>query len=199
MQFTGHSLPVHQSMSVSWDFNLVPFHQPNPPTKALSITDHWNVSLPSGASLWNGMFGLAEGQNATVVCMLSARSLISKSSTSSTNPWLIVLRTSYTIGIIVIFMFCSFFFQFFSKVQVFIFLLAILQFYPQANRNSKVHYSVGSLFFFLCSFCWMSLDLVVWSRLGNPFTSQNPRVFCALHFPSRILGCPYNICSYDRI
>ena len=25
MQFTGHSLPVHQSMSVSWDFFLVPF------------------------------------------------------------------------------------------------------------------------------------------------------------------------------
>ena len=25
MQFRGHSLPVHQSMSVSWDFFLVPF------------------------------------------------------------------------------------------------------------------------------------------------------------------------------
>ena len=32
MQFTGNSLPVHQSMSVPWDFFfcLVPFHQPNP-------------------------------------------------------------------------------------------------------------------------------------------------------------------------
>ena len=29
MQFTGHSLPVHQSMSVPWDFfYLVPFRQP---------------------------------------------------------------------------------------------------------------------------------------------------------------------------
>ena len=29
MQFTGHSLPVHQSMSVPWEFfYLVPFHQP---------------------------------------------------------------------------------------------------------------------------------------------------------------------------
>ena len=34
------------------DFYLVPFHQPNPPTRFLSITGHWNVSLPSGASLW---------------------------------------------------------------------------------------------------------------------------------------------------
>ena len=28
MQFTGHSLPVHQSMSVSWALPFVPFHQP---------------------------------------------------------------------------------------------------------------------------------------------------------------------------
>ena len=33
------------------DFYHVPFHQPNPPTRFLSITGHWNVSLPSGASL----------------------------------------------------------------------------------------------------------------------------------------------------
>ena len=43
-------------------FYLVPFRQPNPPTRFLSITGHWNVSLPSGASLWNGMFGRVEGQ-----------------------------------------------------------------------------------------------------------------------------------------
>ena len=58
MQFRGHSLPLHQSVSV-------PFRQPNPPTLFLSITGHWNVSLPSGASLWNGMFGRVEGQYTT--------------------------------------------------------------------------------------------------------------------------------------
>ena len=46
-------------------FYLVPFRQPNPPTRFLSITGHWDVSLPSGASLWNGMFGWVEGQNTT--------------------------------------------------------------------------------------------------------------------------------------
>ena len=46
-------------------FYLVPFRQPNPPTRFLSITGHWNVSLPSGASLWNGMFGRVEGQYIT--------------------------------------------------------------------------------------------------------------------------------------
>ena len=46
-------------------FYLVPFRQPNPPTRFLSITSHWNVSLPSGASLWNSMFGRVEGQYTT--------------------------------------------------------------------------------------------------------------------------------------
>ena len=46
-------------------FYLVPFRQPNPPTRFLSINGHWNVLLPSGASLWNGMFGRAEDQYTT--------------------------------------------------------------------------------------------------------------------------------------
>ena len=47
-------------------FYLVPFHQPNPPMQSLSVTGHWNVSLPSGTSLWNGMFGRVEGQYKTL-------------------------------------------------------------------------------------------------------------------------------------
>ena len=31
MQFMGHSLPVHQSVTVPWDFNPVPFCQPSSP------------------------------------------------------------------------------------------------------------------------------------------------------------------------
>ena len=38
MQFTGHSLPVHQSMSIPWEFfYLVPFHQP---ISAHTISSH---------------------------------------------------------------------------------------------------------------------------------------------------------------
>ena len=32
-------------------------------------------------------------------------------------------------------------------------------------------------------FCWLSLGLVVWPRLGDPFVSQNPKEFCASHSP----------------
>ena len=65
MQFTGHSLPVHHSVAARWDLHLVPYYQPSWPARFLSITGHWDVSLPSGASLWNGMFGRAEGQYIT--------------------------------------------------------------------------------------------------------------------------------------
>ena len=63
---------VHRTLSSRcislWVYHglyLVPFHQPNPPTRSLSITGHWNVSLPSGESLCSGMFARAEGQNTT--------------------------------------------------------------------------------------------------------------------------------------
>ena len=53
MQFRGHSLPVHQSMGVPWEFfSSFPFHQPISAHAISSHNCHWNVSLPSGASPW---------------------------------------------------------------------------------------------------------------------------------------------------
>ncbi len=46
MQFTGHSLPVHQFVTVPWDFNPVPFCQPSSPTPmeyALPPSLEWHV------------------------------------------------------------------------------------------------------------------------------------------------------------
>ena len=54
MQFTGHSLPVHQSMSVPWDFLPCPISLAKHAYAISSHNCHWNVSLPSGASLWKG-------------------------------------------------------------------------------------------------------------------------------------------------
>ena len=49
-------------------FTLSHFVSQYPPTRFLSITGHWDVSLPSGASLWNDIFGRVEGQNTTIGC-----------------------------------------------------------------------------------------------------------------------------------
>ena len=46
MQFTGHSLPVHQFVTVPWDFNPVPYCQPSSPTPveyALPPSLGWHV------------------------------------------------------------------------------------------------------------------------------------------------------------
>ena len=60
MQFRGHSLPVHQSMSVPWDFLPCPISLAKPAYAISSHNCHWNVSLPSGASPWHGKFGWVE-------------------------------------------------------------------------------------------------------------------------------------------
>ena len=62
MQFIGHSLPVHQSMSVSCDLLPCPISSAKHVYTISSHKCHWNVSLPSGAPPWNGKFGWAEGQ-----------------------------------------------------------------------------------------------------------------------------------------
>ena len=54
MQFRGYSLPVHHNGT----FTLSHLISLNPPTQSLPITGHWNVSLPSGVSPWNSIFGL---------------------------------------------------------------------------------------------------------------------------------------------
>ena len=43
----------------------------------------------------------------------------------------------------------------------------------QLKRQSPQFSSFSFSFFFL--FCWLSLGLCVWPRLGDPFVSQNPR------------------------
>ena len=35
MQFRGHPLPVHQFLTVLWDFNPVPYYQPSSPMQSL--------------------------------------------------------------------------------------------------------------------------------------------------------------------
>ena len=55
-------------MSLYWQsgtFTLSHIISLNPPTRSLSITGHWNVSLPPGASPWMAFLGGSKGQNIT--------------------------------------------------------------------------------------------------------------------------------------
>ena len=79
--------------------------------------------------------------------MISIRPPTSKSFSTFNNPLVTVPKVPITIGIIVTFMFHSFF-QFSSKVDVFI-LLIFFQFFSVVSRDSKVDNFANSLFFSL--------------------------------------------------
>ena len=97
---------------------------------------------------------LADLSNA-IVWIVSSRPLFSKSSRSCTNPFMTVPRVTITIGIIVTFMFHSFF-QWPSKVEVFILLFTFFHFYSVVSQDSKVHNSARPflLFVVVLAFCF---------------------------------------------
>ena len=73
----------------------------------------------------------------------------SKSSSPFSNPLVTVSKAPITIGIIVTFLFHSFFFQFPSKVEVLIILFTFFQFNSVVSRDSKVDNFSNSNFFLL--------------------------------------------------
>ena len=87
----------------------------------------------------------------SVVLMISTRSPTSKSSRPFNNPLVTVPKAPITIGIIVTFMFHSFF-QFSCKVEVLISLFTFCQFYSVVCRDSKVNNFADFLFFFFVDY-----------------------------------------------
>ena len=81
----------------------------------------------------------------------------------------------------------SFFSSLIGSRYISLFFL-FFQFYSVVSRHSKVHNFTSCLSFF---FNWLSLDLVVWQRLDDPFVYQNPWEVCASRSLGRILGCAY--------
>ena len=94
--------------------------------------------------------------NNSVVRMVSTRPPTSKSSSLFNNPLVTIPKAPITIGIIVTFMFHSFF-QFSSKVEVLILLFTFFQFYSVVSRDSKIDNFVNFFFFFVNSYkVWSS-------------------------------------------
>ena len=153
---------------------------------------HWTLSDSNSHEVFQTLLSILADINNAVVWMVSARPLISKSSSPGINSLVTVPRAPITIGINVTFMFQCFF-QFPSKVEVFILLFTFFQFFLVVSRYSKVHIFASSLF------CWLLLGLVVWVRLNDPFVCQNPSGVCVCHSPGQILGCAYTICLYGQI
>ena len=83
--------------------------------------------------------------NSVVLWMASTCPLISKSSSPFNNPLVTLPKAPITTGIIVTFIFHSFF-QFPSKMRVLIPLFTFFQFYSVFSRDSKLHSFTNSHF-----------------------------------------------------
>ena len=88
--------------------------------------------------------------NNAAVWIVSTPQPTSKSSRPFKNPLVTVLKAPITIGIIVNFMFHSFwgFFQFSSKIEVLFFLFTFFQFYSVVSPDNKVDNLADFLLFF---------------------------------------------------
>ena len=138
---------------------------------------------------WTLLGILADLSNA-VVWMVFTCPLISKSSILFTNSLGIVPSVPTTIGITITFMFHSFFNSLARSRYLYLFSPFIFTLKSVGTAKSIIR----QVPFF---FWWLSLGLVFWPPLGDPFVSQNPRTFCASL--GRILGCSYTTCSSGQI
>ena len=117
--------------------------------------------------------------NNDVVWIVSTPPFISKSYSPFIDHLVTVPSAPTSNGIIVTFMF-HMFLKFFSKLQIFIFLLAFFQFYPIISQNDKVHCSAGFLSFVDYHYAWSSgQNLVIRLYL------QIPESFVFLIFQDR--------------
>ena len=97
---------------------------------------HWSLNDSKSPQVSRTLLRILAILNNAVVWMVSTRPSISKSSSPFNNPLITVPKAPIMIGIIVTFMFHSFF-QFPSKVEVLI-LFTFLQFYSVVSQDSKI-------------------------------------------------------------
>ena len=112
---------------------------------------HWRLRKSKSPKVSRTLLSILSVSNKAVVWMVSTRPPTSKSSRLFNNPLVTVPKAPITIGIIVTFMFHSFF-QFSSKVEVLISLFTISQFYSVFRRDSKVDNFADFLFLFFVDY-----------------------------------------------
>ena len=101
------------------------------------IIFHWSLSDSKSPQVSRTLLSILAVHNNAFVWMVSTRSPTSKSSRPFKNPLVTVPKAPITIGITVTFMFYSFF-QFSSKLDIFISLFTFFQFYSVVCRDCKV-------------------------------------------------------------
>ena len=124
-------------------------------TSALADGFHWSLSDSKSPQVSRTLLSILAVLNNAVVWMVTTQPPTSKSSRPFNNPLVTVTKATISIGIIVTFMFHSFF-QISSEVEVLILLFPLFQFYSVVSRDSKVDNSADFFFFFDYYTVWAS-------------------------------------------
>ena len=149
---------------------------------------HWSLSDRKFSRVFRTLLCILAVLNNVVVWMVSTRPPTSKSSSPFNSPLVTVLNAPIAIGIIVTFMFHSFF-RFPSKVMVLILLFSFFRFYSIVSRYIKVNNVASYLFFLLIT---IGSGLLAEIR-GSVCMSKSYRSLC-MSFSRTALGlCRYQL------
>ena len=129
----------------------------------LPMVPHWSLSNSKSPHVFRTLLSILHDLSNVVVWVVSTHPDISNSSSHCINPLVIVPRAPITICITVTFMFHSFFFQFPSKVPVFILLSFFFHFYSVVSRDSEDENLASPFFFFFC--CWLQGLSSSWDKV----------------------------------
>ena len=154
---------------------------------------HWSLSDSKSPQVSRTLLSILAVLNNVVVWTVSTRPPTSKPSSPFNNPLVTVPKAPITIGIIVTFMFHSFF-QFSSKVEVFILIFTVIQFYSVFSRDSKVD-NFASSFFLLIIIRSGLLAEIRWSVC----TSKSHRSLCVSFSRTGVGLCIYHLLAWSNL
>ena len=150
---------------------------------------HCSFSDSKSSQVSRTLLSILAVPNNVAVWMVSSRPPTYNSSSPFNNPLVTVPKAAITIGIIVTFMFHSFF-NSLARSRYLSFFSHSFSFILWSAGTSKSTI-LQILFFFF--FCWLLWGLVFWPRLGDPFVCQSLIGVYVRHFLGQVLGCAYTI------
>ena len=154
---------------------------------------HWRLSDSKSPQVSRTHLSILFVFNNVVVWVFSTRPPTSKSSRPFNNPLVTVKKAPITTGIIVTFMFHSFFFQFSNKVEVLVSLFTFFQFYSVVSWDSKVD-----------NFSGFSLLIIIRSGLlaeirWSDCMSKSHRILCVSFSWTDAGLCIYHLLAWSNI
>ena len=148
---------------------------------------HWSLSDSNSPQVSRTHVSILAGLYNAIAWMVSTLPLISK----STWPFPNLLVTVPSALFQMVSPSHSWLIVFFSSLVRYLFLFS-----PSFNVLCCLLGRQSTQFGNFSVFCWLSLGLIVWPRLGDLSVSQNARVLCESPSPGLFPGCACTICSY---